>query len=439
MFVQALYKMKSLLLLIQKQRFASAVFWSFGGAVCQKILLLAASFLCMHILGKGGYGKMSIVRSTIQVLIILGAVGMGSTATKFLAEIRDTNKRKVQETYSIVCFLGVICGLFVTGIVLVFASNIANYLKDLSLITSIRIGAVLLFFSIINSIQTGILSGFEKFKEIALVSIYGGIAEFMCIICGSYFFSVDGALLGYGAGFICLTILNHFYIKKCDEHISFSIESISFLSFKKILLFSIPLLGSSLLVSPVMWYIQSLLVRKNGFEELSIYSAADQWRMVLLFVPSALSRVALPILSNLYGNKENETYLKMMKMNLYVNGGSALLFFVFFVIISPVVLKLYDFSLSCFRVFFSLAASTFFSSLAAVFGQAITSRSKVWIGFLYNLLWGVMVIAFTYIFLNMNLGALALSLGILLSYILHTFFQAFYFRKLIKSTFIKEG
>lgn len=410
------------------KRFAGAVFWSFAGAVSQKLLLLATSFLCMRIMGKEDCGKLSIVRNTIQIFILFGAVGMGSTATKFIAEFRDTRREKLTGIYSIVNLLSISFGLLTTVVVLCFAGMIADYLKDPGLVHCIRIGALYLFFSIVNSIQTGILAGLEKFMEIAIVTAVSGVVEFVCIVLGAKYFGVMGALLGYGAGFMCMTLMNQIAIwwSRCPE-LRFSCGSIRLNEVRSMLAFSLPLVGSSLIVSPVMWYPQTLLVRDSGFSAQGIYDAANQWRMVFLFIPSALSRIVLPLLSNLNGKNNSGSYTRILKINLLVNGGTTFIFLVLFAAAAPLVLRGYDLPLSCYPTFVLLAASTVFSSLAAVFGQAIISKSRTWIGFLFNLCWGAMLISFSVLFLKMGMKETALSLGMLLAYFFHTLFQGVYF------------
>lgn len=42
---------------------------------------------------------------------------------------------------------------------------------------SVRVGAVLLFFSIINGVQNGALIGFEDFKSVAVNTLLGSLLE----------------------------------------------------------------------------------------------------------------------------------------------------------------------------------------------------------------------------------------------------------------------
>ncbi len=422
------------------KRISNAAKWSFIGAICQNALMLLIGIVCIHILGKEIFGKLGIIRSTIQIFIVLGAVGMGATATKFIADYHDKDLNTLKSIYSIVNVISFCAGFISLILVLLLAPKIAIYLKDYSLTSAIRIGGLLLFFTIINSVQNGILSGLEQFKQIAFNTIIGSIAEFIFIILGAYLFSLYGALLGYGIGFIALSILNHISVRENLKplNIKFSFKNVHLTLLKKLVFFSVPLMLSSLLVSPVMWFAQSLVARSTNFSEIAIYSVADQWRMVLLFVPSALSRIVLPILSNLYSDNNMESYLKALKYNIILNMSATVVSFIGLLLLSSFLLKLYGLEKIAIYPILILGASTIFASIANVVGHAITSRAKTWIGFGFNLLWGIMIILFTILFLNLFAGALSLALAVLISYILHTIFQSIYFYCITKNINIKQ-
>ena len=410
-------------------RVFSAVFWSMFGAVFQKVLLLLSSFICINILGKEDFGKLGIVRSTIQIFIILGAVGLGSTATKFIAEFRDDkDNSKLVTYYSTIKLLTIFSALIATIVILLSGRRLALYLEDESLTVAIKIGAILLFFSIITSIQTGVLAGLEDFKHIAIVSIAGGMVEFLCIILGSYFWSVNGALIGYGLGFLAITLLNEVFIYK-NKTLKTDFFLLNKEDTKRILIFSTPLLGSSLLVTPVLWYVQTMLVKAGSFEDLSVYTAADQWKMVLLFIPSSLSRVILPMLSNVLATDEQGDFKKILMINIKINAITTIIMFIIFLMASPLIIHLYGFTtMEAFPTFALLTGSTLFSCLATVAGQAITSKSKTFIGLLFNLAWGIMIVFLSWLFLKLGMKSTAIALATIISYFLHTVFQMVYLK-----------
>ena len=73
-------------------RMAHGAFWTFCGTVLGKFFVLIAGIVVANILGKEQYGELGLVRSTINMFVIFGAAGLGLTATKYIAEFRNTDK-----------------------------------------------------------------------------------------------------------------------------------------------------------------------------------------------------------------------------------------------------------------------------------------------------------------------------------------------------------
>ena len=56
--------------------------------------------------------------------------------------------------------------------------------------------------------------GFENFKAIAINTLLGSVLESVLTIFGAYYFGVNGAILGFGMGFILIFVTNHLSINK---------------------------------------------------------------------------------------------------------------------------------------------------------------------------------------------------------------------------------
>lgn len=53
------------------------------------------------------------------------------------------------------------------------------------------------------------------------------------------------------------------------------------------------------MVGPVTWFCNYLLVnQQSGYEQMANFDIANQWRNTILFIPAALSQIALPLLSS---------------------------------------------------------------------------------------------------------------------------------------------
>ena len=410
-------------------RIASGAFWSFTGTALAKLLVLVASIICAHILSQQEYGEFGMVRSTISMFVVFGAAGLGLTATKFISEYRENHKERIAGIYLLTNGFAVVTGLIVTVIVLLIAPYLAqNTLHAPHLEPSIRVGAVLLFITILTGAQNGALTGVEDFKAIALNTLIGSIAESAFMLIGAYYWGVLGAVLGYGVGFIALYIANYISIRKDFGRLGVAVRLSSFRKEDLHLLyeFSLPAALCTIVVSPTIWVVKTILANNCGFDELAIFEAADQWKIMILFIPSAVSQVVLPILSSIAGVDQTK-FWKVLKINLYLNGGIALLMAVVVSLLSPFIMTLYGKAyVSDYWVLIILAVSTVFSSMANVVGLAISSRSKMWIGFLFNCAWAVMVIGFSFLFIHMDLRARGLALAFTVAYAIHTLWQLIY-------------
>lgn len=415
-------------------RIANGAFWSFLGSAVSKAVVLVSTILCARILGKSGFGEFGMVRTTISLFAVVGFAGMGITATKHISEFRNRAKERIGSIYLLTNGFAILMGILLTIAIIISAPFLArNTLNAEYLSFDIQIGAILLFVTILNGVQSGILSGFEAFRSIAQNTLWGGLAEAAFMLLGAYLYGVTGAILGYGFGFFVLYLFNRNSIRNLIKSncIDTSYKSFNKSDLSLLYKFSLPAMLSSLCVAPTYWLVKSFLVRMNGFEELAEYEAASQWQAIILFIPSAISQVVLPILSSTVSDGKSR-FWKILKINLLLNGGVALIIATCVSVASPFIIKMYGETFSDYNTLIFLALSTIFSSLANVVGLSISSRSKMWIGFMCNFLWAITTVALSYIFISCNMGASGVAGAILIAYALHTVIQLIYLKSITK-------
>ncbi len=377
---------------------------------------------------------MGIVRSTINMFVIFGTAGLGITATKYISQYKKTDPEMIQRILSITTLFTLIMAGIIAVVVLFFAPYIAiSTLQDPSLCGAMRVGAFLLFCAILNGAFNGILSGFERFKSIALNTFKSSCLEGVFIICGAYFYGVLGAVLGYGIGVFSLLLFNVVSVRNTLQKNSISYKIVNFRrqDISVLYKFSLPAALSSFLVAPSYWVIRALLINNDGFEELGVYEAADQWRIIILFVPSALSNIVLPILSG-FSKGEERDYKKALKMNLLLNVSVAFFLSTMIALFSGLIMKSYGEGFENRLPLILIACSTVFSSFAAVIGVSIVSRGKMWMSLFFNMMWSIQFIGLTYLFLRMGYGAVGASMALLLSYIIHSIYQSLYLFNLLR-------
>lgn len=407
-------------------RIANGAFWSIFGTAAAKLFVLVAGILCANILGKEGYGQLGIVRSTINLFVVFGTAGMGVTATKYIAQYKNTNREYTQKIASITQGFAFFAGCLTAILVLVSANFLSNHILNAPELTvDIRIGAILLLVTILNGAQNGILTGYEKFQSIAKNTFFASAAEGLFMVVGAKYGGVFGAILGFGLGYICLWLFNRQTINRTFKQygLSWQWNSITAQDLKILYKFSLPAALSGILVMPAYWIVRTLIIRYNGFGELGIYEAADQWRVIILFIPGVLGQIVLPILSNVLEEGNSKSFWKVIWINIGINAVVTIILSLFILFFGNWLMGLNGKEYLGSTAIIYLAFSTVFSSAATVVGNAITSWERVWTGFAFNLLWASMFIGFSWYNLSSNMASEGVAIALLLSYFLHTLFQ----------------
>ena len=407
----------------------TGAFWSLFGTAIGKFFILLSGIFCARILGDALYGELGIVRSTIAMFIVVGSAGIGVTASKYISEYRAQNKnREIASIISLTRLFSIVFGIVIVLIIFLFSKSIASdTLKAPELEFDLKCGAILLFFSVFNAYQNGVLSGFENFKAIGLNTLYAGILEFCLIVLGAYYAQVSGAIIGYGVSFIILSILNSISINHTLKKNSILLKGVKFLSEHKLIIikFAIPAAFNSLIVTATFWILKTMLVRMTDFAQLGIYEAADQWKVIMLYIPTALSTILLPILSNSHG--KGKSTKKLLKYNIIINMIISTGITIVVVCFSKLIMSLYGPEFEEPLPLVILAFSTIFTTLALVTTTALTSIAKMWLSFIFQILWSVSMIISAYGFLCLDFGASGIAFAILIAYIILSFAQTVYY------------
>lgn len=411
------------------QRILSGAFWSLFGTAVGKFFILLSGIFCARILGDTLYGELGIVRSTIAMFIVIGSAGIGVTASKYISEYRATEKNKeIASIISLTRLFSLCFGALIVIVVFFSAGIIATDTLDApELEFDLKCGAVLLFFSIFNAYQNGVLSGFENFKAIGLNTLYAGVIEFGLIVGGAYYGQVSGAIIGYGISFIILSLLNKHSISKTLESNGITIHGNHFMNEHKMIIsrFAIPAALNSLIVVAAFWCLKTMLVRMTNFAQLGIYEAADQWKVIMLYIPSALSSILLPILSNTSG--KGASVKRLLKYNIMVNMIISGIIAIIVIIFSGTIMGFYGAGFEQPDTLIVLAASTIFTTVALVTTTAMTSLAKVWLSFLFQTLWGATMLVSAYILLSKGFGASGIAWAILIAYFILSLTQTIYY------------
>ena len=373
-----------------RERLTLGAFWSLCGAVISRGFLLAASIVCARFLGKKGFGALGMIQSTAGMFGVFAGLGMGLTATKYVAEFRRSDPMRTGRILAFSASVAFVSGVLIAVLLILLAPFLARHvLAAPQLAESLAIGSGLAFFGAINGAQTGALAGFEAFKTIAVVNVIAGVASFPLIVFGVWAGGLKGAVWGLVAALAINWILNNRALQNvcASANVSYHFGS-CYRELGILHRFSLPALLAAVAVAPGLWVCNALLARQpQGYAELGIYAAADKWRLLILFVPTSVFTMMLPVLSNLYSEGDGIGFKEVLRTNLKVNATLAFISAVLIATFAVPIMTIYGPSFrGGWAVLLVLAFSAIPETLNAILGLSLVARQLMWWRFAFDLL-----------------------------------------------------
>jgi len=159
-----------------------------------------------------------------------------------------------------------------------------------------------------------------------------------------------------------------------------------------------------------IWVCNAMLARQpQGYAELGLYAAADKWRVLIVFVPSYVFAMVLPVLSNLRGEGDGAAFQKVFKANLQLNGSLALVTAALIAVFAGPIMRVYG---NAFRggrlVLLVLVCSAIAEVFNATLGQPLVAAHKMWWRFGFDVLFVVLLAVFAWVLVPKR-GALGLA------------------------------
>lgn len=411
-------------------RLAKGVFWSMAGAVISRCLMLCAAVLVARMLGKTIFGELGMIRSTVGMFGIFAGFGLGLTATKHVAEFRQSDPDRAGRIMGLSSLFAMVTGGLMALGLFIFAPWLAEHTINAPHLTGVlRIGALILFVNALNGAQTGALAGFEAFKTIAYVNLFVGLISFPILVSGAYFGGLTGAVwaLAINLGFNWL--LNHLALRKeaRRHNVPFIFRNCS--RERSILWkFSLPATINGSLVGPVRWACFALLVNQpDGYDEMGIFAAALAFQMLLQTISRMINAPLLSMLSNA-GSKTGDKLGTVNILSTWIVVAIPAVPLLCFPEIAEMLFGK-NFQGHTFRVTFAIIL--FYTCIISYRGglrRILVSRGLLWWGFCNNLLW-VIILLPTAFFL-VKWGAVGLAASFAIAYALVSIvFVPFYIRR----------
>lgn len=374
--------------------------------------------LCARILGPAQFGELGLIQSSISLFEAVTALGMGVTASRYIAEYRKSNPTHIGKIVKLTYATTLISGSIFAVLLIITSPWLAEHALGIPHLSRLlQTSAVILLLNTLSGGYNGILVGFEAFRSMASINTLTGLINLPLVIGGAIYLGVYGAVIGLAASAAVNALFSKVLVTKTlkleqitDNH------TITKNEWKILWHFSLPAMLAGLMIAPVNWASGVLLVTHAGAASMGLYSAANQWFSLLLFLPSVFTNTYLPIFAS-NACKGKMELVKIIRSGIKAAIYSSLPFAVMTILASPFIMKLYggDYAQS-YPLLMVIAATSAVAATQNMLGNALAVINRMWMHFTSNLLWAIVYLLMAYNLLSREYGAMALCLAGLLAY-----------------------
>ncbi len=307
------------------KRFLRGAIWSVVASLAARGLPVIAALVVAGMLGREAYGQLGVVQNTLNLFTVLSGLGLGLSATRFVAANRSTDPVVAGIYARLAMRITLGAGGFLAIITFLAAPVLARAMfGDGALTLPLQLAAPVVIFAAINSAQMGILTGLEAWRPLALAGVAQGLGTSALLILGATTGGVTGAVVALAVAEALSAGVLRQAVRRASRAAGItaargeaSPARAERHHWHSLLRFSIPAVVSSSLTVPATLIGTILLTRQpDGLAEVGLFAAASRWSFVVLFLPTAVSRIVLPMLANFDGLSNRADFRRVFFTNL---------------------------------------------------------------------------------------------------------------------------
>lgn len=369
-----------------RDRLVKGTAWNMIAVTFNQGSTLLVNIAIARILMKHAFGEYAMVQSTLLTMAALSQLATGYTASKYIAEYRFADPEKAGRIMGLCALVSVLTAAIWTICLIAMAPFLADtMLKASHLVLPLIIGSGYLLFSSINGYQIGVLSALEAYRSLAKAGVISGIAAVTAISLGAWLGGLNGSLIGLSISALARCAIHNKWLRDETRLQGIMPRYCSSLRQEKAVIFNfaLPAAVSGYYSMPLIWLANSFLVRQpDGYSEMALFAAANNLRILVLFLPNVMNSVGLSILNNEKSNGDVSHFNRVFRCNLlYIFlasvGGACTIG-----ALGKPILHLFgkDFGTGYLLLLILLTSSVFEATSIALY-QFLQSRSKIWYSF----------------------------------------------------------
>lgn len=357
-----------------------------------------------------------MIQSTLAMAAVFAGVGLSSTATRYVAELRQVAPSRLGNLLYRLERITAYVAAALTLMIALFSSNLASDVlgKD-SIGHLLASAAISVFFVSLDSLYKGILLGLEETKAFAIASSIGSLLMAPILIIGGIAYGLVGvACAMIVAALLQFAISRYFTWKRLQAHQVSIRKNADFAEWQALKDFALPSFLSGLVYPFVYWISNVLLVRtSHGFAEMALLGIAMQWFNAIMFLPNYAGRIVLPILTSIHVEKKNSDIVAVIKLGVIANLLVTIPVSLGVALLSKMIMTTYGSGFIEGWPVLTLAAmvAVIVVGIAPV-GQYLAAVNRMWVGLMMNFAWAILFLLSTVVLVPYGAIGILASFGI---------------------------
>jgi O-antigen/teichoic acid export membrane protein len=400
-------------------RLISGTGWMLLGGGGAKLIAVATSIVIARMVGQELFGAYGAIFSTVGVFQTVAGFGLGTTATKYLAEFRQRHPERAASILTLSYLISLLAGLLLAFVVFLGAPWIASAVMGAPhLAKALRLSVWLVVLGAVNGVQHGALNGLESFRTLSLLNLITATGTLILAVAGARWGRLEGLVIGVSVASLLGVVVSGMALRRQLQ--CYGIPSLAgqWRKERAVLLgYSLPSVLATLLVVVAQWVCHVVLIRQpDGFAKAGLFNAAVQWKTAFLFVPMLVGQVAVPIMAAHNGDRTQPDVSQTLRWLTLFNvtlGGVAL---IGLCLASPWIMAAYG---AGFRpgwsAFVVLQLSAFMQMIQSPSVKQWEASGRMWTCFRMTLLWAGTIVVLAFGLASM--GALGIAMAQLAGFI----------------------
>jgi O-antigen/teichoic acid export membrane protein len=363
-------------------RLHTGVLFSLAGGIFAQGSTFALNLVTANLLGRFAFGEFTVVQATLSTVGALAQVATGYTATKYVAEFRETDPERAGRILALCGLVSTATAVLASLALALSASWIASHAYDTPELTLwLRLAAPGVLFIVMSGYRTGALAGLESYPALARTGVVSGIVYILLGVIGTYAAGVTGAVVSVvvsaGVQWLLLGFSLEHELQRWHIHCR---PGDSWRERSAILHFALPATLTGAVTLPAFWLASAFLVRQpGGLDQMALFGAANSFRLIVLFLPNAMNNVGMSLLNN-QRTASVDDYRRVFWWNLGLTAGIVVLGATIVVAIGPLLLRVFGREFQGgYSVLRVLMVAAVIESVAIWTYQVIQSHGRMWL------------------------------------------------------------